>query len=152
MRLAAAPRKDRLGGHVVDVVLGLVPVDILEGVALRVPLHGLLDAHAQREALVRLLVCLEEVRLGELPQAPDGLVDGGVRKGVRLALVFDLVEGAELLVEHLGEQGRARVAVAEVVGLRGRQPLVAELLQQPQGRPVGVGLLVVRIDGHRTER
>jgi len=119
---------------VVDVPLRVLPVDVVQREALEVAFDGLLEALAQAEQVVDLLVGPHQAVVEHVLQRLDGCMDISLAEGVLVALVTDRVDPPELLFQDpIQHDGRlAPAAKGERLGRR--EVLPAEVLQKLQGR------------------
>jgi len=132
--LRASATLDReLVGDVVDVVGGVLPVDVADRVAAGVAVDRLRQADAEGQEVVQRLACPHQPVVGVLFQAADGSLDGIFGEVVGAALAADAVECAKLLRQHIIEDDVARATAAQGQGLVGAEVAVAEADQELEG-------------------
>lgn len=130
--VAAALLDDKFVGNVIDVVLGMVPVDIVEAKALAVAVDGLGEAGAQCEQFVEASIGEHETLERFIDQPGDGFVKVAIAKGVRFAFEADLVVLAQPGFEYAGEDDIFLTAAAQRQRLGGGEIVPAEIDQQLQ--------------------
>ena len=117
---AAGALDCHLGGHVIDVVGRVLPVDVSEGVRLGVPADPLGDGRSEDEQVVDLLIrAAQTLRLvGVGAEAPDGLVGILQVELVLATSVGEAIDLQELVGEDVVQKDIAETVPAQGEGLR----------------------------------
>ncbi len=116
------------------VVVEVFPIDVIQGETLAVAFDSLLEALAQGEQIVRLLVAAHNTQVGNLAQGFDGSVNVFIGKGIAFPFVFDAVDLAKLVFQD-GLQQHPRLGVtAGGQGLLRGEIGVSQALEQCQRR------------------
>ncbi len=150
-RLVTAPLLHRkLVGDVVDVALGMLPVDVVEAVALAVAVDGLGEAGAQGDQLVEALVGGDEALERLIDQLLHCLADVAVAEGMLLAFEQNLIVLAQPRLQHAGEDDVAFPPAAQGQGIGRREVVPAHVDEQLQGRDLGADLFKIGV-GSRQE-
>ena len=128
------------GGDVVDVVGGIVPVDVAKRVRLEVTGDLLCDGRAEDEEVVgRLVGAAESLRaIGGGAEAPDGFVGVFQVESIAAATVGEAVDREETVGEDVVEEDVAEAAAAVVEGVGLGEWGVAERDEALQRGEVGV--------------
>ncbi len=126
----------KLFGDVIDVVLGLLPVDVAHGVALLVAVDALLEGLAEGEHVIHGLVAVEVAAFhGHVAHGDDAILDVLLREArLTVATDADGVQCPQLTSQHLFQQHVGGLSAAQFQRLFWREVLVAQLLQQFQCR------------------
>ena len=93
----------KLLGDVIDVVLGVLPVDVTHGVALLVAVDALFEGLAEGEHVIHRLVAVEVAAFhGHVAHGNDAILDVLLREA-RLAMATDAdgIQCAQLPPQHL---------------------------------------------------
>ena len=96
----------KLLGNLIDIVLGLLPVDVAHGVALLVAVDALLKGLAEGEHVIHRLVAVEVAAFhGHVAHGDDAILDVLLRKA-RLAMATDAdgIQCPQLSPQHLFQQ------------------------------------------------
>ena len=131
-----------LGGHVIGVVVRLVPIDIAERVRLRVPINGLGDGRAEHEGVVNVLICAAQALepVGRRLQPAYRLMGVFKIEGVGAAAVAEPVEPQQLLGQHLVKDDVAQPPAAQGQRLGPRQRPEAQRHQAVAGLGFGTDI------------
>ena len=111
-----------------------VPVDVVERKALGVAADRLLQALAENQQVVDLLVGADESVVQHVFQNLHGGLDVGLAELVLLPLEANPVQFAQLFDEHRFEQHVARLSPPQRDRLARREVAPAQILQELQGR------------------
>ena len=110
--LAAAALDYEFLGHVVGVVFGMFPVNIIELKALGISFDRLLQTLSHAQQVIRFLVGWQQAVIYYVLQCLNCRKDIALAKGVRAAPEDDGVLPAELLRQYLVEEHAAQPAAA----------------------------------------
>ena len=137
------------GGHMVDVVGRILPVDVSERVRLRVPADPLGDGRPKDEQVVDFLIRAAKALhlVGPGTEATDGLVGILQVEVVLAAPVGEPVDLEKLVGEDVVQKDVAETVPAQGEGLRLGEWGEAEGDQELQGRDLGL-VLLGGIEGH----
>jgi hypothetical protein len=127
MLLVAQPLDGKFRRAMIRVVLGVLPVDEVDGEALRVAVHGLGNALAQAQEVVGLLVLVRGPRRPEALQRLHRVLDGVLREQPALALEFKSGVVADVIDEHRFKNRVAQPPPAQFDALFRRQIFPAHL-------------------------
>jgi len=131
--IAAGPLDGELLRDVIDVVLRVLPVDVVQTVVFGVAVHGLRQADAERQQLVHGLVGLHQplIKL-DGGQPADRGVDVALAEGDQLPAPLDGVVLTQPGREDAGEHDVALPTAAQRQRLGGREILPAKLHEHLQ--------------------
>ena len=130
-----------VGGDVVDVLGGVFPVDVAEGVRLGVTADVLCDGRSEDEEVVDRLVGAGEVPdpVGGGVKAMDGFVGVFEVESVAAAAVGEGVDREEAVREDVVQDDVAEAVAAVVEGVAVGEWGVAEGGEELQRRDLGLG-------------
>ena len=138
-----------LGGDVVGVVRGILPVDVAERVRLRVTADLLRDARPEHKQVVDLLVraskSLNLIRVGM--ETPDGFVRIFQVEPVAAAAVREAVDREEAVREDVVQNDIAKAAATVAKGVGLGEWRVSERDEELQRGDLGL-VLLGGIEGH----
>ncbi len=136
--MAAGALDGEFVGDVVDVVFGMLPVDVAEVEALGVAVHRLLEACTQGQQLVDALVGRHQpLDQRRVRQHVQRLGQVGLGEGEGLPLEADRVVLGQPLRQHILQDRRAQLAAAQRQRLGRRQIRPPQPHQQPQRGDLG---------------
>ena len=131
--VAAAALDDEFLGHVEDVVVGALPIDVVELKAPGVPLDGLRQALPHAEEVIDLLVGRQKAVLHDVLQGLHRSQDVALAEGILAAPEADGIQLAELVRQDLVEDDTAQPIAAGLGGFPRGEILVAQVLQEGHG-------------------
>src|SRR5262249_48173970 len=124
-----------LFSDVKDVILGTLPINVIQREALRVPVNRLLEALSQRKQVVNPLVSPDEpIGQGDILQRLNRGLDVRVGKFTVCAFEADPVQATQLLFQDAFEQRVRQLASALQMDLLPPQVGVTQVLKQLESR------------------
>jgi len=145
--VAAALFDQELIGDVIDIVLGVAPIDVVEAEALAIAVDGLRHAGPEGEHLIEAGVGDHEALQRLVEEATEGLADTGVGESVVATLERDRVVGAQPGLQDAGEDNILLLATTEGEGLGGSEVLPAQIDEQLQRGDLGANDFFERVGG-----
>ena len=112
--LATTALDHELLGHVVGVVFGMFPVDVIELKALSISLDRLLQALSHAQQVIRFLIGWQQAVIHYVLECLNCREDIALAEGVRAAPEQDGVLPAKLLRQYLVEELRCPVGRLEL--------------------------------------